>query len=63
MGRITTLLTSTQALITVCVVAGCATAACMTGHISGAELVGLLGGAGGLGGAAHVVTAKTKTPT
>lgn len=49
---------SAQALLLAVVVVGCATGACITGHISGTEYLGVLAGVGFGGGTvatAHVV--------
>lgn len=53
-----------QGLILAVTIVGCATAACLTGHISGQDLLGVFGGVtviGGGVGVAHVVGTQVNT--
>lgn len=64
MTKLASALSTGQALILAVVVVGCATAAVITGHISGGDFLGILGGVGLTGGVvttAHVVGTQVNT--
>lgn len=64
MNKLTTALTGTQPLLLALGVLGCATAACITGHISGTDFLavaGVVGGGAGIVTTAHVVGTQVNT--